>query len=483
MLSVPSFVAAVCGVLSTVYVTAMSASVGHSTSERLPRPVADSLVITSPDSFSTKSLRELLVEEVKRAHALKRTPFLELGAPWCGPCQELQKLMDTKPTNPVVLDEFSNTYIIRLNVDTWKREFAAIGFSGQGIPMFLSIDTTGTVTDSTSADQWGAITPEALRTVQAFFKAHAWHYDAPTSPRYPATIATIPMLVDHGMTFVTATVDGQTGLWLLDTGVPWTVLNNRYLQRAPDGTIAEAPDTTATPATLGWSVDSSGSATVCQDAPCAPTDMLPLTIHTVQIGMVTLHPDSLFLIGPAISQNALLGPQHSSLRRVHRRVLGHLGTSTFAHTELILDYRRNQITLIPLDAQGTRAVPMPRFSPKHVLTLTHTTDDGQQYGIHATLGGRIDADFLLDTGNWVNTVENALRSTLGSQLHAASPSHDGLDTTFTLNQFRIGDTIFPVVFTHGKETDPNPANVLGYPFFKRAGIVGFNFDMHTFTLY
>jgi hypothetical protein len=147
--------------------------------DRLQPLAVDSLVITSPDSFSNKSLRELLVDAGKRARTLKRTPFLELGAPWCGPCQELQQLLDTKPTNPVVLEEFSHAYIIRLNVDTWKREFVSIGFSGKSIPVFLSIDTTGMVTDSVSLTQWRANTPEGLRTVQAFFKAHAWVSDVP----------------------------------------------------------------------------------------------------------------------------------------------------------------------------------------------------------------------------------------------------------------------------------------------------------------
>ena len=147
--------------------------------DSLPSLTSDSLVITSPDSFSAKSLRELLVDEGQHARSLKRTPFLELGATWCAPCQALQSLMDATPANPVMLNEFAGTYIIRLDVDRYHQELDSIGFHGTGIPIFLSIDTTGMVTDSTSSTQWGAITPEGLRTVQRFFTTHAWTYDVP----------------------------------------------------------------------------------------------------------------------------------------------------------------------------------------------------------------------------------------------------------------------------------------------------------------
>jgi hypothetical protein len=133
------------------------------------------LVIVSLDPMSEKPLRELLREEIVRARALGRTPFLELGATWCEPCQALQTLLDAKPTDSLVRREFAGTYLIRLDVDQWKSEFDSVGIPiTSGIPAFFVLDTTGYATATFSGANVRAMTPDGLRPVQAFFHAHLW---------------------------------------------------------------------------------------------------------------------------------------------------------------------------------------------------------------------------------------------------------------------------------------------------------------------
>jgi hypothetical protein len=142
------------------------------------------LVIVSLDSAPDKPLREILVAEIKRARTLGRTPFLELGATWCAPCQALQTVLDTKPTDSLVLREFAGTYLIRLDVDQWHQDFESVGIPASGsIPAFIAIDTTGQATDTFSGDSVRAMTPEGLRPAEAFFQAHLWKHGSAAQPR------------------------------------------------------------------------------------------------------------------------------------------------------------------------------------------------------------------------------------------------------------------------------------------------------------
>jgi hypothetical protein len=141
-------------------------------------------VIVIPDSLSNTPLRDLILAEIHRAQALGRTPFLELGATWCAPCQALQSVLDAKPVDSLVRQEFAGTYIIRLDVDLWHREFDSIGLPESGaIPVFYAIDTTAHVTESFPGDSLRTMTPEGFRPVQAFFQAHLWKHDAAAHPQ------------------------------------------------------------------------------------------------------------------------------------------------------------------------------------------------------------------------------------------------------------------------------------------------------------
>ena len=134
--------------------------------------------------MSQQSLRDLLLAEIQHAQSQGRTPFLELGATWCAPCQALQALLDTTPIDSLIRREFAGTYLIRLDVDQWKREFESIGIPASGgIPAFWALDTTGQVTAMFAGDSVSAMTPDGLRPVHAFFQAHQWKRPSPATSR------------------------------------------------------------------------------------------------------------------------------------------------------------------------------------------------------------------------------------------------------------------------------------------------------------
>lgn len=112
-------------------------------------------------------LSPLIKAEIRRATARGMTPFLEVGAEWCGPCKALEESLQT----PEMIDAFSGAYVIHLDVDDWDvdKDFAPLGIhSNDGIPFIEGIDTTGHVT-SQDDDEMDAV------GIKHFVAAHLWH--------------------------------------------------------------------------------------------------------------------------------------------------------------------------------------------------------------------------------------------------------------------------------------------------------------------
>jgi thiol-disulfide isomerase/thioredoxin len=103
-------------------------------------------------------LPALLKAEAARAKAQNLTPVVEITAPWCGPCQELKASMD----DPLMKDAFAGTYIIHVDNDTWKPQFAAAGLDVKGIPAFFLLDDDGKAVARIDGGAWEENIPKNM---------------------------------------------------------------------------------------------------------------------------------------------------------------------------------------------------------------------------------------------------------------------------------------------------------------------------------
>jgi|HubBroStandDraft_6_1064221.scaffolds.fasta_scaffold798192_2 hypothetical protein len=115
-------------------------------------------------------LPNVLKAEIAKAITAGRTPFVELGATWCGPCNHLKASLGDKR----MIDAFSGTYIVHLDVDDWKGQLAPLGFVSNGIPAFFAIDANGKATGQViTGDAWGEDIPENMAPpLKEFFRAN-----------------------------------------------------------------------------------------------------------------------------------------------------------------------------------------------------------------------------------------------------------------------------------------------------------------------
>ena len=131
---------------------------------------ADTVVTVVELSPKQGSLSDLLKAESAKAVKAGRTPFVEIGAEWCGQCRELKANLGDKR----MIDAFAGTYIIRLDLDAWKPQLSPLGFAVDAIPVFFAVDTNGKATGANfTTDPLGANTPEHVAApLQKFFHEH-----------------------------------------------------------------------------------------------------------------------------------------------------------------------------------------------------------------------------------------------------------------------------------------------------------------------
>jgi thiol-disulfide isomerase/thioredoxin len=128
-----------------------------------PRPFA--LIELAP---TQGDLLPLLHEHVEKARARGLTPFVEFYASWCRPCKALDAQMD----DPLIVEAFTGTYVIKLNFDDWAQKLPDSGFTPREIPMFYALDATGRPTGrKLSGDAWGRATAGNMaRALGPFFR-------------------------------------------------------------------------------------------------------------------------------------------------------------------------------------------------------------------------------------------------------------------------------------------------------------------------
>jgi len=115
-------------------------------------------------------LAKILQSQYAAAIKAGRTPVVELGATWCGPCKELAaSLGDAR-----MKDAFAGMYIVRLDIDQWKEKLAPLGFKTDGIPAFFPIDETGkAIGPEIDGGAWGDNIPENMAPpLKKFFTAN-----------------------------------------------------------------------------------------------------------------------------------------------------------------------------------------------------------------------------------------------------------------------------------------------------------------------
>jgi hypothetical protein len=118
---------------------------------------------------ASDSLSDALRAELAEAKAEGRRPYVEVGAAWSPPCAELNRNMD----HPRMIDAFSGTYIIHLDVDDWADSPEIEPFRDDYLPAFYEIDPQGKPTGrKINARAWNGIRSDQMAArLRAFFKA------------------------------------------------------------------------------------------------------------------------------------------------------------------------------------------------------------------------------------------------------------------------------------------------------------------------
>jgi hypothetical protein len=268
----------------------------------------------------------------------------------------------------------------------------------------------------------------------------------------------VPIQVIKGLILVHATVDGHTGMWLLDTGSPQILLNASYWNVTTSG------------------VDTNIVAATSHEFPVpSPFSEVTAVVHSLHIGALTVP----FDLANASSQRFSVIDRRMSRSVEHdveQPVLGILGLPAWRPFETIIDYRHHQLTLIRLDAEGHRLTSDPQFTPVDSVSFIHTPDE-EHYGVRATIGDSV-VELLLDTGAGSNVLGGVAQARL--QTYLTTVGYDSvLDVPrMRMKEVKIGKTSHSIIFACRPGAD-----LLGYPYLHQLGTIGFNLRARRLYIY
>ncbi len=129
----------------------------------------------APDQFSvivieggSAKLTDILQAEVTKAAALGRDPYIEFYADWCPPCNAIKKYLG----DPLMVDAFAGTYIIKLDYDVWGSKLHGTGLYVPGIPAFYKLGADGIPTGRMiTGAAWGEDIPANIAPpMKVFFE-------------------------------------------------------------------------------------------------------------------------------------------------------------------------------------------------------------------------------------------------------------------------------------------------------------------------
>lgn len=255
-------------------------------------------------------------------------------------------------------------------------------------------------------------------------------------PNQPDLVTVIPFVWKANETYQEQTkviipgeLNGRRGNFVVDLGDPDVDLNRTFLRPTPTGEIdtvlvTDTGDSHHLPA---WDGVDSGHAMLC--------------LGTLKVDFVDPTPSN-----PAPHRlNAFLDHQWGNFVTFAPR-LGNIGLSALEQFETIIDYTHRRLVLIRLDNAGHRLVDVPAYTPKWSVPLIDIPL--QDYPGKYWWGLAVRSDNTLDT---LNPIKNTKPEVIDTGAPGNWESHD--------------------------------PPLLGYPFLRQFGVVGFNHRTHQFILY
>ncbi len=101
--------------------------------------------------MSAGPLRQQLRLHAKRGAKNGQRVVLEMGAPWCPPCQRAKALL----AEAQVKAELDGVVLLRADSDVWGEQLDALGFDAPVIPVYYALDEAGGPSgDSARGDRW-----------------------------------------------------------------------------------------------------------------------------------------------------------------------------------------------------------------------------------------------------------------------------------------------------------------------------------------
>jgi thiol-disulfide isomerase/thioredoxin len=138
-----------------------------SSSSPEPRP-PERRFVTVELAPTQGDLVPLLRAEFGRARGKGLKPFVEFYADWCEPCRSLARSM----SDARMIDAFTGTYIVKLNLDDWQDKLPPAGFMVKLIPSFYAFAEDGRPTGRVLTEKaWGRSVPANMAgPLKAFFQ-------------------------------------------------------------------------------------------------------------------------------------------------------------------------------------------------------------------------------------------------------------------------------------------------------------------------
>jgi hypothetical protein len=235
-----------------------------------------------------------------------------------------------------------------------------------------------------------------------------------------------------------AEVDGVHGIFILDTGDYDVDLNRTFLQPSATGGVDSITDANRIPE-QGWD-----------------TVRVKMRIGTLAVDLDT--PE--FAKDHPRPGKVVLDHVFGNFSWVFAPRLGNIGVPALAPFETIIDYPHQRVIFIRLDSAGHRMADVPAYTPRATVPLVQSRDK-LHWGVEARVGTTVDT-IIVDTGDPGNASEAQAADSL-------------------LQAVAKGQLPFPV--TPNAYGHSQLGSIIGYPFLRRLGVVGFNFRTRQLILY
>lgn len=276
----------------------------------------------------------------------------------------------------------------------------------------------------------------------------------------------VPFRMIHGYVVLPGSINGQSGALILDTGAPTLVVNpSRFsLSSVSKMTTMVAPGGGPMPAPIGPAML-----------------MIGARVQTKQNGSATIHVD-----------DALFGSIVQLMEQdLGEPVVAIVGRAVLESFEVIVDYKTSHVTFARLDSAGHRITPTSEFVSRATIPMAPTKDGHAR--ISATVG-TMPLWLDLDTGSPDNLFDERFQDTLSSQF--VGPIRDTAITfaghtngfvAATMPPLVVGPDSAPgLIFTFQSNVsaaEPAIAGLIGTPWLRHIGVIGFNFRARTIVFY